>query len=315
MWQVDLPNSECPSPSPLVPSILPVFLMDEQLIEAYDNFVVGNYAQCLDMSRHAIPSSDFSKFLWQTLIVRCHLGLNHLDKVKEFAHGAGGNPALEAAGYMAVLLNSQNDGQRRGASEKILETANSTNNMEPVSCYFAAISRAVHGDLIDAINYGKAVASTSPSEFNALQAQFCLAINRPDLAEEILKKSLADRDDSAAHKLATAMFNLITNKFTDAYLCYSDLIAQFNGENSLILANGRAASNIQRQLYVEAQEDLETVLAGNPDNADSLANLACCLVHQGKSSEGFEVLQNLKMSHPSHPLVQKINAIKTLFTQ
>ena len=289
--------------------------MDEQLIEAYDNFVVGNFSQCLDMSRHAVPLSDFSKFLWETLIVRCHLGLHHLDKVKELAATTTTNPAVASTGYMAVLLNAHNDSQRRSASEKIMETANSTNNMEPVSCYYSAIARAIHGDLIDAINYAKAVASASPSEFNALQSQLCLAINRPDLAEEILKKSLHDRDDSAAHKLATAVFNLLTNKHTDAYLCYSDLIAQFNGEGSLILANGRAAANIQRGLHAEAQEDLETALAGNPTDADSLANLACCLVHQGKSTEAFEILQKLKRENMNHSLVKKIDAVTALFAQ
>ena len=284
--------------------------MDEQLIEAYDNYIVGNYQQCLDMSRDADPTSDFSKFLWETLIVRCRLGLGILEK--EVINSD--NPALASAGHMSALLKSHTDSLRRSASDKIVEIAQSTNNMEPVSCYFSAVTRALHGDLIDAINYAKAVSSSSPSEFNALQTQLCLAINRPDLAEEILKKSSTDRDDSAAHKLANAIYNLIINKNTDAYLCYSDLIAQFGGESSLILANGRACANIQRGLYGEAQEDLELVLAGRPNDSDSLANLACCLVHQGKSEEACEILHKLKQIHPQHILNKHLDAVTTLFS-
>lgn len=295
---------------------MPFFLsdfsyMDEQLIEAYDNFVVGNYAQCLSMSQSASPTSDFSKFLWDTLVVRCHLGLGHFDTVKKLASGSA-NPATIATGLMSSHIQSS---EKRLVSDKIIETATSTNNMEPVSCYFAAVVRAISGDLIDAINYAKAVSLASPSEFNALSSQFCLAINRPDLAEEILKKSLGERDDSAAHKLATAIYNLLTNKHTDAYLCYSDLIAQFDGESSLILANGRAAANIMRGLYVEAQEDLEAVLATKNDNPDSLANLACCLVHQGKGTEAREVLDKLKSVSGHHGLVNRVEAVRALFSQ
>jgi tetratricopeptide (TPR) repeat protein len=242
--------------------------------------------------------------MWTNLVGRCHLALGNMEEVREMA--ARSSPAT---GYMAVFIRSQQDGQKRAAYEKILEAATT----DPVSQYYATIVRALQGDYIDAINYAKAMASSSPSEFNALVTQFSLAIHRPDLAEDVLGKSAANRDDSAANKLASALYTLVENKHSDAYLCYSDLIAQFNAESSVILSNGRAVANIQRGLYNESQEDLEIALAAHPDDPDTLANLTCALVHQGKFIESRKLLEQLTAVRPDHPLVKRAESVRALF--
>jgi len=289
--------------------------MDEELIEAYDNFIIGNFAACVDIAsrrRSSSSTTEFNEFLWQSLVARCHLGLGHMDAVRDMARDP--NPALASTGYMAVLTRAGQDTQRRAAFDKLMETAAAVNNSEPVTCYYATIARAIHGDLIDAINYAKAVSASSPSEFNALTVQFSLAIHRPDLAEDILKNSTANRDDSAANKLVSAMFNLITNKHTDAYLCYSDLISQFSAESSLALTNGRAIANIQRSLPTEAQEDLELALATRENDPDTLANLVCAIVHQGKpSAESRAILSQLAQVNPNHPLVKRVENLRGIF--
>jgi tetratricopeptide (TPR) repeat protein len=105
----------------------------------------------------------------------------------------------------------------------------------------------------------------------------------------------------------------VENKHSDAYLCYSDLIAQFNAESSVILSNGRAVANIQRGLYNESQEDLEIALAAPPEDPDTLANLTCALVHQGKFIESRKLLEQLTAVRPDHPLVKRAESVRALF--
>ncbi len=153
-------------------------------------------------------------------------------------------------------------------------------------------------------------ASSSPSEFNALQVQFALAMHRPDLAKKIYSEQIANKDDSGAAKLVTALLNLFDpNRAADAYMCYSDLIAQFEGEKSVVLGIGRAAANMQRGLYAEAQEDLENL----PQDPDVLANLASCAAQQGKAAEARAFYEELKSACPTHALVEKRELLKRVF--
>jgi len=274
--------------------------MEEDLIEAFDNFVIGNFAAVLRRPSHSSP-------LWDSLAARCHLALGHLEKVREFSK----SPALLSSAYFAVLQRAQQEGQRKSAIEKIFSTANESHG-DPVACYYACVARALGGDLIDAINYSQAVAQSSPAEFSALRTQFCLAINRCDLAE---KNLIENRDDSAACKLVSAMHALISGRAADACMSYSDLIAQFSAESALPLANGRAVGNIQRGLFAEAQEDLETALEKDENNPDGLRNLICCLAWQGKRSEAIKTLDKLRDVHPMHSLVNEAGKLQTAFAQ
>jgi tetratricopeptide (TPR) repeat protein len=285
--------------------------MDEDLIEGFDNFVIGNFGQCLALSQRANPSSDFTRFLWTSLTARCHLALNHMEKIKELKQRS--EPGLQGTAYFAVLLKSSQETQRKAAFEKVIENANSSNG-EAVSCYYSCVARALGGDLVDAIHYAKAVAASSPSEFNALRIQFSLAINRPDLAEKILKTE-AVTDDSAAAKLVSAIHSLITGNPEDACMGYSDLVAQFGAENSLSLVNGRAVGNVLRGQYGEAQEDLEAVLSVHEDDADSIRNFITCLTWQGKSSEAREQLSKLQAIHPHHKLISDMSRVQGAFAQ
>lgn len=287
--------------------------MDEELIEAYDNFVIGNFTQCLDMSSRARPSSDFSQFMWESLVARCNLGLGLMDKIRELSKSGTSNPALQGTAYFAVFQRSQVETQRKTAFERVIDNANHSNG-EPVSCYYSCVARALSGDLIDAISYAKAVAASSPSEFNALRAQFSLAINRPDLADNILAESAASRDDSAATKLVASMHALVTGKSNEACMCYSDLIAQFSAEGSLALANGRAVGNIQRGQLSEAEEDLEHTASVKPDNVDTIRNMICCLTWQGRRDEAREWLGKLASGSPNHKLVSDCGKLRDVFS-
>jgi tetratricopeptide (TPR) repeat protein len=282
--------------------------MDEDLIEAFDNFVIGHFQQCLDLAARARPSSDFAQFLWTSLTARSHLALNHMDKVRELK--ASPLPPLQGTAYFAVFQKSTQEAQKKTAFDKVIENANISNG-EAVSCYYSCVARAIAGDLIDAIHYAKAVAASSPSEFYGLRAQFSLAINRPDLAEKILKQE-AGKDDSAAAKLVAAMFALITGNSQEACMSYSDLIAQFGAESSLALVNGRAVGQIQRGQYVDAQEDLESVLAANPDDPDSVRNMICSIAWQGKTSEARTWVAKLP---PAHRLVADLQRVESAFAQ
>ena len=282
--------------------------MDEDLIEGFDNFVIGNFHQCLELSERANPTSDFSHFLWSSLTARCHLALHNMDKIKELKQSAV--PALQGTAYFAVLQKSSLENQKKTAFEKVIENANNSNG-DAVSCYYSCVARALGGDLIDAINYAKAVSASSPSEFNALRVQFSLAINRPDLAEKILKTESAN-DDSAAAKLVSAMLSLINGNPSEACMGYSDLIAQFGADASLSLVNGRAVGNVQRGQFAEALEDLEALLSVNSGDNDTIRNMIACLTWQGKSGEAREWVKKLD---PHHRLISDLNRVHGAFAQ
>lgn len=280
--------------------------MDEELIEGFDNFVIGNFEQCLELCLRSRPSSDFAKFLWDSLAARCHLALNHMDKVKEMkAHTE--SPALQGTAYFAVLLKSQQETQKKTAAEKVMENAVASNN-EAVSCYYACVAGAIGGDFIDAIHYAQSVASSSPSEFNALRAQFSLAIHRPDLSEKVLAEAAKNRDDSAAAKLVSAMHALISGKPAEAAMSYSDLIAQFNAEAALPLANGRAVAQLQRGLVADAVEDLESAMSSNSHDADTVRNMIAALTLHGKNSDAREMLTRLPLHHKLHADLNRLNS-------
>ena len=280
--------------------------MNEELIEGFDNFVIGNFQECLSLCRVPHGNDEFANFLWEALQARCELALDHMEAIRNMPRT---NPALAGTAYFAVYQKSTNEAQKRAAFEKIIENASQG---EPVACYYSCVARALGGDFIDAINYAQTVVSSSPSEFNALRVQFCLAIHRPDLASKIVEKDLR-KDDSAAAKFVTAMLALITGKSTEAYLSYSDLVAQFGAESSLALANGRAVANIQRGHLAEAVEDLQTVLASNPADADSLVNIICCSSQMGKREEAMKFLGLLQQTHPNHMLVKKLESLRLIF--
>ena len=290
--------------------------MEEELIEAFDNFVIGNFQAVLDLAQARDGkrgSSEFSQVMWASICARCHLALGHMDKVREFAKSS--SAALAATAYFAVFQRSQEDPQRKAAAlEKIITAANQSNG-EPVSCYYACVARAMAGDVMDAINYGKAVSASSPAEFNALRAQFCLMINRIDLASKTLAEAAANRDDSAAAKLVTAMHLIVSGRPNEACMSYSDLIAQFNAaeiKTALPLANGRAVGNIQRGMFSEAAEDLEETA---DENADSLRNLICCLSWQGKRREALVALDRLGKLDSAHALLHETRRLSQAFAQ
>lgn len=285
--------------------------MDEDLIEGFDNFVIGNFQQCLNLASRARPSSDFSQYLWTSLTARCHLALNHMDKIRELKQQT--IPPLQGTAYFAVFQKSTQELQKKTAFEKVIENANQSNG-EAVSCYYSCVARAIGGDLIDAIHYAKAVAASSPSEFNALRTQLSLAINRPDMAEKILQNDF-NNDDSAASKLVAAMFSILSGNANDACMSYSDLIAQFGAESSLSLMNGRAAGNIQRGMHTEAQEDLESLLTSNPTDPDTLRNMVSCLTWQGRSVEAREALGKLQSAAPHHKLISDLHRVEGAFAQ
>ena len=280
--------------------------MEESLTEAFDQFVIGNYQACLALCGGARPESEFAREVWDSLSARCHLALNHLDQIKQLPRT---HPGLASTAFFAVFKNSSADAQRKVAFDKIVESANTSS--DPTACYYACVARAVGGDLIDSINYAKSVAAVSPSEFNALRVQLCLAIARPDLAAKLVAECA--RDDSAAAKLVTAVLNLCTGLHSEAFSCYSDLIAQFAADSSLILANGRAVANLQRGLFAEALEDLESAISAKPDDADTLVNEICCLTHLGKREEAQRELANLAQLHPKNPLVLQVHALQAAF--
>ena len=270
--------------------------MDEDLIEGFDNFVIGNFQACLDLH----SSVKESNFLWEALCARCHLALDHLDELKSLPCGTA---------FFTVFKKSVVESQKRAAFEKVLENAVSG---DPVAAYYACVARAIAGDLIDAINYAKSCLSASPSEFNALIVLFSLKINRPDLAQNVLHSAMK-RDDSAAAKLVSAIAALYAGKNTEAYSCYSDLIAQFSAESSLALANGRAVANLQRGMLSEASEDLDNCLTLKPTDADSLVNQICKCALSGSDTQIH--IDVLAQNHPSHPIVYKLAQMNDAFAK
>jgi len=258
----------------------------------------------MELVQNANVSGDFQKAELAAIRARTFLGMRKFGELKSMKDS---NVAGEkAAAFMTIFLNSVQDKQRMQAKESLTELANKTKDLSAIA--LAAILLAHLEEYIEAINL---IASYDTLDIKALRAQIYFLMRRPDLADPIIKEMNQSAEDSAVTKMVTSLFNVATGNHQEAFLTYCDLQALYGEESnetpSTILLTSKAGCNLHRGLYAEALEDLQSALAVNNRDADSLINMAAVSVHLDQDWESH--FNSLKEKCAHHPFVAKLNTL------
>jgi len=124
-------------------------------------------------------------------------------------------------------------------------------------------------------------------ELNAMMVNLLCVINRPELAEKQAKMMQAVDDDSTIVQLACAWANVANGgkKIQDASYIYQELGDKYGWTPKLY--NGSAVCYMMMGSYDDAERELLEAIAKDAKNPETLANLAACAAHLGKSSTRF----------------------------
>jgi len=276
--------------------------MEDDLSEARDHFYAYNFSKALSILDN-IAGDDLVEVETDALKARAYLGLGEIQKTKAL-QTTGDNPAVKASAYTHVYLKSSNENKAKGR-ERLMELL--SQKKDPTVVFFAACVLAHEEQYTDAYDLLK---DASSPDLCALKAQILVLMNRPDLAEQESQKA-PDGGDSAASKMVSSAVQMTSGNFQEAFLTYMDLQSQYWGEGDAVaLLSGRAAANIHRGNYEEAQEDLQRALAIEPVNDLCLANAACVSVHKQEHEEADKHIALLCERYPSHPLSVKSRELK-----
>lgn len=277
---------------------------DDELAEARDHFYSFNYSKCIELLDQVVGASDLVQVEKDALKGRSFLGMGAMGEIKSMQ--ASDNPALKATAYAAVYLCSA--AKREAGRDKLLELQPPMK--EPTVLYLKACILAHEEQYMEAYQLIKDLSSP---DIVALRSQLLMMLDRPDLAENEQRAS-PDGGDSAAGKVIGSVLQMAHGNFQEAFLTYSDLQSQYWPDtDSPLLTSGRAAANLHRGLYQEAQEDLQRSLQIDPNCALSLANASAVSVHLQAFDDFDKYMATLGEKHPSHPLSQKSRELDQAF--
>lgn len=289
--------------------------MDDELQEVRDNFYVGNFTKALAMCEGTSASNDMSKAELDAMLARCCLSIPVLDRLKAMQQSEC--PGQRAACAMAVMTKAKQEPQKNAAKERLLTTAKESQDM---SCaMLAAITLAMDGSYTEAVQMAKAHPTL---EMQALCVFICLMCTQVHMADKLLQEMSGSNDDSAAFRLASAAVKIATGDPEEAYLTYCDLCAQFpqaDGDDSSVgstmIQTCKAVANMQRGMYNEALEDLNTAAKTAPNDETVLLNLCACCTHLGKKDDFNAYFAKLEQVAPTHPYVVKTQGMKSVFSR
>lgn len=276
--------------------------MEDELSEARDHFYAYNFSKALQIL-DSIAGDDLVEVEVDALKARAYLGLGEIQKTKAL-QSSGDNPAVKASAYTHVYLKSANENKAKGR-ERLMELL--SQKKDPTVVFFAACVLAHEGQYTDAYDLLK---DASSPDLCALKAQVLVLMNRADLADQE-SRSAPDGGDSSASKMVASAVQMSSGNFQEAFLTYMDLQSQYWGEgDATALLNGRAAANIHRGNFEEAQEDLQRALAIEPTNELSLSNAACVSVHMQQGEEADKYIALLNEKYPSNAVSVKSRELK-----
>eukprot|EP00397_Hematodinium_sp_SG-2012_P041111 GEMP01045202.1.p1 GENE.GEMP01045202.1~~GEMP01045202.1.p1 ORF type:complete len:307 (+),score=80.06 GEMP01045202.1:50-922(+) len=286
--------------------------MDDELQEIRDHFFIGSFTRALELITRYLnePRSmgDINAAELGSIKARTHLGLRKFGELKALKDSP--NPGEQATSQMTIFLNSNQEKQKEDAGKKIIELATSTKDINATN--LAAAYLAHQGDYVEAFNLTKGYDTV---EMMALRAQIYLCMSRQDLATDVVNEMYRLAEDAAITKMTSSLLNIAKGNYQEAFLTYCDIQALYGEESmtapSSILLNAKAACNLHRGMYTEAQEDTVRALDLNPRDSDALVNLIAIHIHL--KEDHAAQFTALKEKFPLHPLVQKAQTLDTAF--
>mmetsp|Transcript_22213 Transcript_22213/g.69529 ORF Transcript_22213/g.69529 Transcript_22213/m.69529 type:complete len:304 (-) Transcript_22213:340-1251(-) len=281
----------------------------DELFTLRNRFWLGNFQMAIAEGNNLNRLSDELKIERDEFVYRSYVGLGQYSLVaNEIKDSAP--PALLAVKLIAAFM-SDPEGETEATMEKLGEwMRDGEMSANPTVQLMAAIIYEKLGKVDQAF---MALRSKTNMEQMALWAQFCIKINRTDLAAEKLKEMQQIDEDATLTQLCSAWVHLSQggDKLKEAAYTYEELIDKF--DPSVNLLNGAAAAHMHLKEWEEAEKYLLQALQKG-DNADTLVNLYATYAHMGKEQQILDRYQNqLVTQFPDHPIVQKLKRCEATF--
>ncbi|KAJ1452114.1 coatomer epsilon subunit-domain-containing protein [Pelagophyceae sp. CCMP2097] len=282
----------------------------DELYTLRNRFWLGNFQMAIAEGNNLTRLPAALMVERDEFVYRCYIGLGQYNLVLSQIKDDAALP-LRAVKLLAKYMSSP-EASKDTVLAQLVEWSKDSSSAQ---------NRTVQ--LVSALVYEKedmmneafgAIHARATMEHVALYAQFCLKINRPDVAEKQLKKLMEQDEDATLTQLVSAWVNLALGgtKLADAAYAYEELIDKF--EPSLSLLNGLACCKLHAHKWAEAEAHLLQALGKGQNDADTLINLITCSHHAGKSADVVSrYASQLFDAHPDHPYVVKMKRAEAQF--
>lgn len=275
----------------------------DHLFNLRNSFYLGAYQDAINKSDIPNLSPD-DAVERDSIVYRSYIALGSYQLVINEIDSSAPT-ALQAVKLLAIYLAGDKESAIASLQEWLNDAAIANNH---VLRLIAGIIFMHEQNYIEALKHTN---SGGTMELHALNVQIYLKMHRSDYAEKQLKIMLQIDEDHTLTQLANAWVNLAVggSKIQEAYLIYQDF-SEKNQMTPLIL-NGKAVCCIHMGHFDEAESLLLESLNKDAKDAETLANLVVCSLHLGKSPARY--LNQLKLSHPDHMLVQRASSAEDSF--
>lgn len=144
-------------------------------------------------------------------------------------------------------------------------------------------------------------------ESMALSVQCLLALNRIDLAKQILSKMQEISDDATLTQLAQAWIAISsgTEQMQDAFHIFQEFCEK--NQPTPMLLNGQAICQLGQEYYEEAESSLREALTKKHNDYDALVNMMVLSHLSGKGSEVVaRYLEQIKQFYPKSDCIKEL---------
>ncbi|KAJ3056591.1 hypothetical protein HK097_005754 [Rhizophlyctis rosea] len=291
----------------------------DELLLLRNLFYLGSYQQVINEATNpsTTPRSDIAKLERRVFLHRAQIAQGRYNLVT--SEISDSDPAeLRAVKILARYVQASNGGKATGKETAVTEIqalvdegANGLSSLVQLIAGTIYYGEGAYDEALRAV-----VQSPKQLECVALLVQTYLKLNRPDLAQKEVEKLKTWADDATLAQLVEAWVNLYsggtTGKAQEAYYIFEELASSKVATSKLL--TGQSVSRMQEGRFSDAEELLLESLNKNPNDAETLANLAICASATGKPSEvANRYINQLKDVSPSHPFVEELQLKESLF--
>ncbi|ABO95191.1 predicted protein [Ostreococcus lucimarinus CCE9901] len=282
--------------------------MSEALFHCENYFHIGAYAECVDAARACADADGVDAVRRDAFVARSRVAMGEGEIVaRETAEDAPA--ALRAVKLLALYETNEDEKARQSAMEAIGEMlADEHASGDATTRLVGATLLAREGNYVEAM---RLCHGGSSLELNAMMVNLLCKMDRAELAEKQAKMMQQIDDDSTIAQLACAWANCASGgkKIQDASYIYQELGDKYKWTPKLY--NGSAVCSMMMNSYEDAERDLLEAVAIDPKDGETLANLAACALHLGKSSARF--VNAMKQAGVANEALTKIASLERDF--
>eukprot|EP00736_Rhodelphis_marinus_P003141 Rmarinus@m.28662 len=269
-----------------------------------NNFYIGDYISAVNEGSSLQLDDEGTQLKRDIYIQKSQLAQGNYQLVVNSIAEDSAATELVALKYLAVYLAG------RASYDDVLERVRSLIKL-PECQLVEAVLHTCEGKYEEALGV---LHSCSDLDALGLRVYVLLRMDRANLAAKELQTMQAADPDSTLTQLAEAWIALRLGgeKVRDASNIFDELSQRF-GE-TVLLMNGLAACHIASGDYAAAEAVLQNAMRRNPNDPDTLANLACVAPHCGKSADQItQLVTQLRTCAPTHHLPKALDVLSANF--